>query len=109
MLNYKQLHYFWAVAKAGSIVRASERLHLTPQTLSGQIGVLEETLGVSLFLRVGRRLELTETGQLALSYADEARSGMSWKKRCAAVRKAAPFSFVWVSTMPFPSPSLIGC
>lgn len=71
MLNYKQLHYFWAVAKAGSIVRASERLHLTPQTLSGQIGLLEETLGVALFLRIGRRLELTETGRLALSYADE--------------------------------------
>jgi LysR family transcriptional activator of nhaA len=71
MLNYKQLHYFWAVAKAGSIIRASERLHLTPQTLSGQIGLLEEALGVSLFLRVGRRLELTETGRLALSYADE--------------------------------------
>ena len=71
MLNYKQLHYFWAVAKAGSIVRASERLSLTPQTLSGQIGLLEDTLGVPLFLRVGRRLELTETGRLALSYADE--------------------------------------
>ena len=71
MLNYKQLHYFWAVAKAGSIVRASERLHLAPQTLSGQIGLLEEALGVALFLRVGRRLELTETGRLALSYADE--------------------------------------
>jgi LysR family transcriptional activator of nhaA len=71
VLNYKQLHYFWAVAKAGSIVRASERLHLTPQTLSGQIGLLEETLGVALFLRIGRRLELTETGRLALSYADE--------------------------------------
>ena len=71
MLNYKQLHYFWAVAKAGSIVRASERLNLTPQTLSGQIGLLEEALGVSLFLRVGRRLELTETGRLAQSYADE--------------------------------------
>jgi len=71
MLNYKQLHYFWAVAKAGSIVRASERLNLTPQTLSGQIGLLEDVLGTPLFLRVGRRLELTETGRLALSYADE--------------------------------------
>lgn len=71
MLNYKQLHYFWAVAKAGSIVRASERLNLTPQTLSGQIGLLEDALGAPLFLRVGRRLELTETGRLALSYADE--------------------------------------
>jgi LysR family transcriptional activator of nhaA len=71
MLNYKQLHYFWTVAKAGGVARASERLHLTPQTVSGQIGLLEETLGVQLFRRVGRRLELTEMGQLALSYADD--------------------------------------
>ena len=71
MLNYKQLHYFWAVARAGSIARASERLHLTPQTISGQIGVLERALGTDLFRRVGRRLELTAAGKLALSHADE--------------------------------------
>ena len=71
MVNYKQLHYFWAVAKAGSIVRASKQLHITPQTLSGQIGILEASLGVSLFRRVGRGLEITETGQLALTYADD--------------------------------------
>lgn len=71
MVNYKQLHYFWAAAKAGSIVRASRQLHITPQTLSGQIGILEASLGVSLFRRVGRGIELTETGQLALSYADD--------------------------------------
>lgn len=70
-LNYKQLHHFWSVAKAGSLQRASERLHLTPQTLSGQIAVLEETMGVVLFRRTGRRLELTEMGRIALSYADE--------------------------------------
>ena len=71
MVNYKHLHYFWAVAREGSVAKASERLHLTPQTISGQLGVLEEQLGVSLFKRVGRNLELTETGKLALSYADE--------------------------------------
>lgn len=71
MVNLTQLRQFWAVAKAGSIQRASENLHLTPQTLSGQIAKLEEALGVELFERVGRRLELTETGRLALSYADE--------------------------------------
>lgn len=71
MLNYKQLHYFWSVAKAGGITRASERLHLTPQTLSGQITLLEANLGVALFRRVGRRLELTDTGRLALAYAEE--------------------------------------
>ena len=71
MINYKHLHYFWVVAKEGSIARASERLHLTPQTISGQLSLLEENLGEALFTRVGRNLELTETGRLALSYADE--------------------------------------
>ncbi|EXI90729.1 MAG: Na(+)/H(+) antiporter regulatory protein [Candidatus Accumulibacter regalis] len=71
MLNYKHLHYFVSVARSGGVTRAAERLHLTPQTLSGQISQFEERLGVALFRRVGRRLELTETGKLALSYAEE--------------------------------------
>ncbi len=37
MVNYKHLRYFWVVAKEGSIARASEKLHLTPQTISGQL------------------------------------------------------------------------
>ena len=71
MINYKHLHYFWVVAKQGGIARASERLHLTPQTISGQINLLEENLGEPLFKKVGRNLELTESGRLVLSYADE--------------------------------------
>ena len=71
MINYKHLHYFVTVARSGGVTRAAERLHLTPQTLSGQISLLEERLGVTLFRRVGRRLDLTETGKLALSYAEE--------------------------------------
>lgn len=71
MINYKHLHYFWAVATEGGVARASERLHLTPQTISGQLSLLEEHLGVDLFNRVGRNLELTDTGRLVLSYADE--------------------------------------
>lgn len=70
-LNYKHLRYFWMVAKAGSIARASEQLHLSPQSISGQLTTLEAALGVSLFQRVGRQLELTETGRRALSYADD--------------------------------------
>lgn len=70
MLNYRQLHYFWVVAKTGSIVRACDQLNLTPQTISGQISLLEQTLGVDLFQRVGRQLELTVAGRLALPYAE---------------------------------------
>lgn len=70
-INYKHLHYFWVVAKCGGIGRASEQLHLTPQTISGQISLLEESLGTPLFDRVGRRIELNETGRMVFSYADE--------------------------------------
>ncbi|WP_128610406.1 transcriptional activator NhaR [Pseudomonas sp. UBA7721] len=71
MLNYRQLHYFWVVARTGSIIRASEQLNLTPQTISGQITLLEQAYGVELFQRVGRQLELTETGRQALTYAEQ--------------------------------------
>jgi LysR family transcriptional activator of nhaA len=71
MINYKHLHYFWVVAKQGGIARAGERLHLTPQTISGQIGLLENSIGEALFSKAGRNLELTETGRLVLGYADE--------------------------------------
>ena len=71
MINFKHLHYFWVVAKQGGIARASEILHLTPQTISGQINLLEDNLGQTLFTRSGRNLELTETGRFALGYADE--------------------------------------
>ena len=70
-INFKHLRYFWMVAKAGSIARASEQLHLSPQSISGQLTTLEEALGVQLFQRAGRQLELTETGRRTLSYADE--------------------------------------
>lgn len=68
--NYKHLHYFWVVAKTGGVTRASERLHVTAQTISGQIALFESRLGVELFQRVGRRLELTEAGRVALRHAD---------------------------------------
>jgi len=71
MINYKHLHYFWEVARTGSIARASEKLHITPQTISGQLGLLEQHWGEALFTRVGRKLELTETGRVVLSYANE--------------------------------------
>ena len=70
-MNYKHLHYFWMVAREGSISRACERLNLTPQTVSGQLSLLEQNLGVVLFNRVGRGLELTETGRMVMSYAEE--------------------------------------
>ena len=70
-MNFKHLYYFWVTAKAGGIVRAGEQLHTTPQTLSGQIKLLEAWLGRQLFRKSGRQLELTDEGRLALGYADQ--------------------------------------
>ena len=70
-VNYSHLQYFWAVAREGSIVAAAEVLHITPQTISGQLKLLEASMGGDLFRRVGRRLELTELGHGVFQYADE--------------------------------------
>ncbi len=70
-MNFKHLRYFWTVAKAGGVMRASEQLHTTPQTLSGQIKQLEEWLGHDLFRKRGRGLELTSEGRVALGYAEQ--------------------------------------
>ena len=70
-LNYNHLLYFWTVAREGSITKASESLHITPQTISGQLKLLEDAVGENLFRRVGRGLALTETGQVVNLYADE--------------------------------------
>ena len=70
-LNYHHLMYFWTVAREGSIARASEALHLTPQTISGQLKLLEEAIGEPLFNRVGRGLALTEMGHVVNQYAEE--------------------------------------
>src|SRR5438105_12780476 len=70
-LNYHHLLYFWMVAKEGSIVRASEELHLAHPTISGQIHRLEEVLGQKLFAKKGRNLVLTDAGRVAFRYADE--------------------------------------
>jgi LysR family transcriptional activator of nhaA len=70
-VNFKHLHYFWVAAHAGGIVRAGEQLHISPQTLSGQIKLLEEALDKKLFRKNGRTIELTDAGRLALDYADE--------------------------------------
>jgi LysR family transcriptional activator of nhaA len=70
-MNYKHLYYFWWVAKAGGVVKAGEQLHITPHTISGQIGILEDDLGTPLFTKRGRNIELTEVGKLVLGYAND--------------------------------------
>jgi LysR family transcriptional activator of nhaA len=70
-LNYGHLHYFWMVAREGSMVRAAEELMVSQPTISTQLKELEESLGHRLFDRVGRGLVLTEAGRVAFNFANE--------------------------------------
>jgi LysR family transcriptional activator of nhaA len=70
-LNYHHLLYFWVIAREGSIARACRELNLAQPTISGQLRALEDSLGEKLFTRTGRRLVLTETGQVVFQYAEE--------------------------------------
>lgn len=70
-INYHHLLYFWTVARKGGIAQACAELHLAQPTISGQLRALEDSLGEKLFTRVGRRLVLTDVGQVVYRYADE--------------------------------------
>lgn len=70
-LNYHHLHYFWLAAREGTVTAASEQLGLAQSTVSTQIRALEEALGEKLFRREGRRLVLTDVGDVVYRYADE--------------------------------------
>ena len=70
-LNYHHLFYFWTVARAGSIAKASQELRLAQPTISNQLKTLEASLGVKLLERQGRRLVLTDVGRTVQRYAED--------------------------------------
>ena len=69
-LNYHHLKYFQEIAHLGSVTKAAEKLRVAQSALSIQVKQLEAELGHPLFARQGRNLVLTETGRMALRYAD---------------------------------------
>ena len=62
-LSLRQLRAFWLVAQESSMTRAAQKMHLTGSALSMLVRTLEEELGVRLFERTTRRIELTEAGR----------------------------------------------
>jgi LysR family cyn operon transcriptional activator len=71
-MELRHLRYFVALAECLHFTRAAERMHVTQSTLSHQIRQLEDELGHDLFDRVGRRVVLSEAGEIFLGYASKA-------------------------------------
>ncbi len=69
-LNFHHLFYFWRVARSGHLTRTADELRTSQSAVSAQIRQLEERIGEKLFTREGRRLLLTDSGQMVLAYAD---------------------------------------
>jgi DNA-binding transcriptional LysR family regulator len=65
-LDPRLVKYFAAVAHAGNVTRAAERLQLSQPALSTAVKQLEQQLGVALLERSGRGFELTPAGELLL-------------------------------------------
>lgn len=70
-MDIHQLKTFVAVAREGSITRASERLHLSQPAVSAHIKAVEEALGLTLFERNARGMSLTHHGQRLLDKAEQ--------------------------------------
>ena len=69
-MTLQQLTYFLAAVEHGSFSAAAEALHMAQPSLSEQVRRLEAELGVPLFARAGRRLELTEAGRMLQPQAE---------------------------------------
>ena len=63
-MELRLLRYFLTVAKEQSFTKAAEQLHITQPTLSRQMASFEENLGITLFIRNGKKISLTDEGIL---------------------------------------------
>ena len=70
-MDIRSIRYFMEAARELNITRAAENLHIAQPPLSRQIHQLEEELGVELFERKKKKLQLTEVGQLLLHRGDQ--------------------------------------
>ncbi len=69
-INYNHLYYFWEVVRQGSLGRAAEQLHLTPQTVSGQLKQFQAHFSEPLLVRASKTLALTALGERVFEHAD---------------------------------------
>lgn len=69
-MELSDLHVFRTVVRAGGVIRAAEQLHRVQSSVTARVKKLEEDLGVDLFLREGKRLQLSPAGVTLLEYAD---------------------------------------
>ena len=106
-MEFHQLRYFCAVAKAANFTRAAERLGISQPSLSQQIGRLEQKLGTPLFVRLGRTVRLTPSGQALLPRAIEILKEVSETESALATLQEGTRGVLRVGVIPTIMPYLI--
>lgn len=96
-MNLSDLCVFQAVARSGGITRAATLLHRVPSNVTTRIKKLEVDLGVALFLREGKRLQLSPQGKVLLDYANRLLS-LAEEAR-GAMHEEAPRGVLRLGTM----------
>src|SRR4051812_14062722 len=81
------LRTFVAVAQAGHVTRASEKLHISQPAVSGQIKALEGELDLALFERTSGGMELTFAGERLLGDAERVLAAAQDLRNCASALK----------------------
>lgn len=110
-LTFRQLEIFEAIARLNSFTRASEELFLTQPTVSMQIKKLSETLGVSLYDQIGKKILLTPDGQELAQATREIFSILAHFTMSVAERqglKQGKLSLMAITTASYFAPRLLG-
>lgn len=81
-MEFHQLEYFLAVTKFKSFSRAADEIKISQSSLSQQISKLEEELGVTLFSRTTRSVQLTLVGMEFAEYAQQILSALADAQKC---------------------------
>ena len=76
-MTFRQLELYAAVCECGSITKASEKYHISPQGISKTVGELEKELGCQLLLRSVSGISLTPNGSF---FYDECRRIIDWQR-----------------------------
>jgi DNA-binding transcriptional LysR family regulator len=102
-VDARQLEYFLAVTDNGSFNRAAAALHLAQPSLSEAIRALERDLGVLLFNRIGRRIELTEAGRAMIEPARQVMRDLETARATAESVKGVRTGRLEIASMPSPA------
>src|SRR5271167_836958 len=111
-MDLHQLRVFQAAAKNKGFTRAAEELRLSQSTVSQHIKLLEDELGCPLFLRVGKRVLVTDAGKLLLRYAEkifhDLKNAEMALREISALQRGAVRLGVGATTLTYRLPHVLG-